>query len=69
MRILLFCWNWKWHTSEILLEKLNYFYLILKVFCPQETGSGNNSQKSDEDDFVKVEDVPIKLAVYSEVSC
>uniref|UniRef100_A0A803TSC3 Pericentriolar material 1 n=1 Tax=Anolis carolinensis TaxID=28377 RepID=A0A803TSC3_ANOCA len=31
-----------------------------------ETGSGNNSQKSDEDDFVKVEDVSLKLAVYSE---
>ncbi|XP_054845650.1 pericentriolar material 1 protein isoform X3 [Eublepharis macularius] len=31
-----------------------------------ETGSGNVSQKSDEDDFVKVEHVPLKLAVYSE---
>ncbi|XP_066489058.1 pericentriolar material 1 protein isoform X2 [Tiliqua scincoides] len=31
-----------------------------------ETGSGNISQKSDEDDFVKVEDLPLKLAVYSE---
>nr|XP_056711052.1 pericentriolar material 1 protein [Euleptes europaea] len=31
-----------------------------------ETGSGNVSQKSDEDDFVKVEDLPLKLAVYSE---
>ncbi|XP_048365372.1 pericentriolar material 1 protein isoform X3 [Sphaerodactylus townsendi] len=31
-----------------------------------ETGSGNISQKSDEDDFVKVEDLPIKLTVYSE---
>ncbi|XP_039205315.1 pericentriolar material 1 protein isoform X9 [Crotalus tigris] len=31
-----------------------------------ETGSGNVSQKSDEDDFVKVEDIPLKLAVYSE---
>uniref|UniRef100_A0A669P6T3 Pericentriolar material 1 n=2 Tax=Phasianus colchicus TaxID=9054 RepID=A0A669P6T3_PHACC len=30
-----------------------------------EAGSGN-SQKSDEDDFVKVEDLPLKLAVYSE---
>ncbi|KAG8453735.1 hypothetical protein GDO86_000384 [Hymenochirus boettgeri] len=27
-----------------------------------ETGSGNISQKSDEDDFVKVEDLPLKLA-------
>ncbi|NWZ90682.1 PCM1 protein, partial [Nesospiza acunhae] len=32
-----------------------------------EPGSGNVSQKSDEDDFVKVEDLPLKLAVYSEV--
>uniref|UniRef100_A0A8C3PT43 Pericentriolar material 1 n=1 Tax=Calidris pygmaea TaxID=425635 RepID=A0A8C3PT43_9CHAR len=32
----------------------------------QEAGSGNVSQKSDEDDFVKVEDLPLKLAVYSE---
>uniref|UniRef100_A0A8D2LXV9 Pericentriolar material 1 n=1 Tax=Varanus komodoensis TaxID=61221 RepID=A0A8D2LXV9_VARKO len=32
-----------------------------------ETGSGNISQKSDEDDFVKVEDLPLKLAVFSEV--
>ncbi|XP_053110484.1 pericentriolar material 1 protein isoform X3 [Hemicordylus capensis] len=31
-----------------------------------ETGSGNISQKSDEDDFVKVEDLPLKLTVYSE---
>ncbi|KAM6267104.1 pericentriolar material 1 protein isoform 2-T2 [Spheniscus humboldti] len=31
-----------------------------------EGGSGNVSQKSDEDDFVKVEDLPLKLAVYSE---
>ncbi|XP_030347561.1 pericentriolar material 1 protein isoform X5 [Strigops habroptila] len=31
-----------------------------------EAGSGNISQKSDEDDFVKVEDLALKLAVYSE---
>ncbi|XP_026522902.1 pericentriolar material 1 protein isoform X5 [Notechis scutatus] len=31
-----------------------------------EAGSGNVSQKSDEDDFVKLEDIPLKLAVYSE---
>ncbi|NXC92625.1 PCM1 protein, partial [Certhia familiaris] len=31
-----------------------------------EPGSGNVSQKSDEDDFVKVEDLPLKLTVYSE---
>uniref|UniRef100_A0A8C3MMD0 Pericentriolar material 1 n=1 Tax=Geospiza parvula TaxID=87175 RepID=A0A8C3MMD0_GEOPR len=31
-----------------------------------EPGSGNVSQKSDEDDFVKVEDLPLKLAAYSE---
>uniref|UniRef100_A0A7M4EY66 Pericentriolar material 1 n=1 Tax=Crocodylus porosus TaxID=8502 RepID=A0A7M4EY66_CROPO len=32
----------------------------------QEGGSGNVSQKSDEDDFVKVEDLPLKLTMYSE---
>lgn len=42
---------------------------MLKLFYQQETGSGNISQKSDEDDFVKVEDLPLKLAVYSEVCC
>ncbi|KAG5845008.1 hypothetical protein ANANG_G00134210 [Anguilla anguilla] len=31
-----------------------------------EVGSGNLSQKSDEDDFVKVEDLPLQLAVLSE---
>ncbi|XP_072481726.1 pericentriolar material 1 protein isoform X15 [Notamacropus eugenii] len=31
-----------------------------------EAGSGHLSQKSDEDDFVKVEDLPLKLAIYSE---
>ncbi|KAJ8383117.1 hypothetical protein SKAU_G00038950 [Synaphobranchus kaupii] len=31
-----------------------------------EIGSGNLSQKSDEDDFVKVEDLPLQLAVLSE---
>uniref|UniRef100_A0A7M4EX40 Pericentriolar material 1 n=1 Tax=Crocodylus porosus TaxID=8502 RepID=A0A7M4EX40_CROPO len=31
-----------------------------------EGGSGNVSQKSDEDDFVKVEDLPLKLTMYSE---
>uniref|UniRef100_A0A8C3P9T0 Pericentriolar material 1 n=1 Tax=Chrysemys picta bellii TaxID=8478 RepID=A0A8C3P9T0_CHRPI len=31
-----------------------------------EAGSGNISQKSDEDDFVKVEDLPLKLTIYSE---
>ncbi|OCT99546.1 hypothetical protein XELAEV_18005328mg [Xenopus laevis] len=31
-----------------------------------ETGSGNLSQKSDEDDFVKVEDLPLKLSLPQE---
>nr|XP_048297664.1 pericentriolar material 1 protein isoform X18 [Myodes glareolus] len=31
-----------------------------------EAESGNISQKSDEEDFVKVEDLPLKLTVYSE---
>uniref|UniRef100_A0A4W3IV05 Pericentriolar material 1 n=1 Tax=Callorhinchus milii TaxID=7868 RepID=A0A4W3IV05_CALMI len=32
-----------------------------------EAGSGNLSQKSDEDDFVKVENLPLRLSVLSEV--
>ena len=31
-----------------------------------EAESGNISQKSDEEDFVKVEDLPLNLTVYSE---
>nr|XP_020832399.1 LOW QUALITY PROTEIN: pericentriolar material 1 protein [Phascolarctos cinereus] len=31
-----------------------------------EAGSGHLSQKSDEEDFVRVEDLPLKLTVYSE---
>ncbi|XP_051821671.1 pericentriolar material 1 protein isoform X12 [Antechinus flavipes] len=31
-----------------------------------EAGSGHLSQKSDEEDFVKVEDLPLKLTIYSE---
>lgn len=30
-------------------------------------GSGNASQKSDEDDFVKVDDLPLQLTVMCEV--
>lgn len=30
-------------------------------------GSGNTSQKSDEEDFVKVEDLPLQLTVMCEV--
>lgn len=48
--------------NKIAFLKYHNFYL-------QEPGSGNVSQKSDEDDFVKVEDLPLKLAVYSEVFC
>ncbi|KAF4085474.1 hypothetical protein AMELA_G00118930, partial [Ameiurus melas] len=32
----------------------------------QEVGSGNTSQKSDEEDFVKVEDLPVQLSVMCE---
>lgn len=34
----------------------------------QEVGSGSTSQKSDEDDFVKVEDLPLQLTVMCEVN-
>lgn len=33
----------------------------------QEVGSGNTSQKSDEEDFVKVDDLPLQLTVMCEV--
>lgn len=39
--------------------------LLLSV---QEVGSGNASQKSDEEDFVKVEDLPLQLTVMYEVN-
>lgn len=35
----------------------------------QEVGSGSTSQKSDEEDFVKVEDLPLQLTVMCEVNC
>lgn len=34
----------------------------------QEVGSGSTSQKSDEEDFVKVEDLPLQLTVMCEVN-
>lgn len=34
----------------------------------QEVGSGNTSQKSDEEDFVKVDDLPLQLTVMCEVT-
>lgn len=34
----------------------------------QEVGSGNTSQRSDEEDFVKVEDMPLQLTVMCEVT-
>lgn len=40
--------------------------LMLSV---QEVGSGSTSQKSDEEDFVKVEDLPLQLTVMCEVNC
>lgn len=33
----------------------------------QEIGSGSNGQRSDEEDFVKVEDLPLQLTVMCEV--
>lgn len=39
--------------------------LMLSV---QEVGSGSTSQKSDEEDFVKVEDLPLQLTVMCEVN-
>jgi hypothetical protein len=42
------------------------FFFFIKYIL-QEAESGNISQKSDEEDFVKVEDLPLKLTIYSEV--
>lgn len=33
----------------------------------QEVGSGSTSQRSDEEDFVKVDDLPLQLTVMCEV--
>lgn len=41
--------------------------LILFILLMQEMGSGNTSQKSDEEDFVKVDDLPLQLTVMCEV--
>lgn len=42
-------------------------FIMYNLFILQEAESGNISQKSDEEDFVKVEDLPLKLTIYSEV--
>lgn len=42
-------------------------FIKYNLFILQEAESGNISQKSDEEDFVKVEDLPLKLTIYSEV--
>uniref|UniRef100_A0A3Q1FBG7 Pericentriolar material 1 n=1 Tax=Acanthochromis polyacanthus TaxID=80966 RepID=A0A3Q1FBG7_9TELE len=39
---------------------------ILSMLFTQEVGSGNTSQKSDEEDFVKVDDLPLQLTVMCE---
>lgn len=38
-----------------------------EMISMQEVGSGNTSQKSDEEDFVKVDDLPLQLTVMCEV--
>lgn len=42
-------------------------FIKYNLLISQEAESGNISQKSDEEDFVKVEDLPLKLTIYSEV--
>lgn len=37
------------------------------MLATQEAGSGNTSQRSDEEDFVKVEDLPLQMSVMCEV--
>ncbi|PWA27232.1 hypothetical protein CCH79_00013876 [Gambusia affinis] len=39
---------------------------VVHLSVMQEIGSGNTSQKSDEEDFVKVDDVPLQLTVMCE---
>lgn len=46
---------------------LNPFIHAAQLSVMQEIGSGNTSQKSDEEDFVKVDDVPLQLTVMCEV--
>lgn len=41
--------------------------LFFSIQLTKEMGSGNTSQKSDEEDFVKVEDLPLQLTVMCEV--
>lgn len=41
--------------------------LLLFINDTQEVGSGNTSQKSDEEDFVKLDDLPLQLTVMCEV--
>uniref|UniRef100_A0A3B3YN81 Pericentriolar material 1 protein C-terminal domain-containing protein n=1 Tax=Poecilia mexicana TaxID=48701 RepID=A0A3B3YN81_9TELE len=50
------------HESFMLNPLINDAQLSLV----QEIGSGNTSQKSDEEDFVKVDDVPLQLTVMCE---
>uniref|UniRef100_A0A3B5LAV8 Pericentriolar material 1 n=1 Tax=Xiphophorus couchianus TaxID=32473 RepID=A0A3B5LAV8_9TELE len=45
---------------------LNPFIHAAQLSVMQEIGSGNTSQKSDEEDFVKVDDVPLQLTVMCE---
>lgn len=40
----------------------------ISALSVQEVGSGSTSQKSDEEDFVKVEDLPLQLTVMCEVN-
>lgn len=47
-----------------MLEPFNSAVLVLLL---QEVGSGNTSQRSDEEDFVKLDDVPLQLTVMCEV--
>lgn len=49
------------------MSNLNLLLFFSFWVYAQEVGSGNASQKSDEDDFVKVDDLPLQLTVMCEV--
>uniref|UniRef100_A0A3B3VUQ9 Pericentriolar material 1 n=1 Tax=Poecilia latipinna TaxID=48699 RepID=A0A3B3VUQ9_9TELE len=54
------------HSARHESFMLNPFTNDAQLSLVQEIGSGNTSQKSDEEDFVKVDDVPLQLTVMCE---
>lgn len=61
-----YMWLFPLPVVEIMSNLNLLLFFFLWVYA-QEVGSGNASQKSDEDDFVKVDDLPLQLTVMCEV--